>query len=303
MPRVPRVLVPVAALVVVAVVLGAGGGWAGAQGADEEEALAALEARVAAAEATIAALQTQVTELGGESTVAATPRATDSPTQGPEMRIPSDADPVPLNDDFELLYYYFAVRSSKVYVFGEMRNVGDEPAVAPRVIFTFLDEAGSPYGEEVIVPDLGRVPGAERVSFQALNVLDNALLPGEWAEVAVTAGEPVGSLADFEPLPLEIDGFQLEGPVAPLQGTVRNTGPEPIGPVTIRIAFYDNEDRFVGFCSAAYLEVTIPPERSVRLEIPDGGCGFFNAATEATNATGPFTYRLLTDPLPPVEFG
>lgn len=243
------------------------------------------------AEATISVLQTQVAELGGESSTAPTPQATEAPIEQIPAEPLGNFDSILLNEDFELLYYYFAVDTS-LYVFGEMRNVSDRPAIAPRVVLTFLDEDGNSYGDEVIFPDRSRVPGGERASFQMLNVLGSALLPGDWAEVVVTAGEPSGTLEDLEPLPVELEGIPLEGPVGPLKGMLRNNGPEPIGPVTIQIAFYDNEDRFVGSCTGAYLDLTVPPQRSVRLEIPAGGCGFFSVATKATNAEGPFTYRL-----------
>jgi hypothetical protein len=253
------------------------------------------------AEATISALQTRIAELEGKSPEPATKPATSTPrpkatTPAPDIETPAPAptpsDPVPLNDAFELLYYYFAQDASTLYVFGEIRNVSDQPAVAPAVVFTFLDEAGNAYGDQIVWPVVGWVPGGDRVPFQQLNVLGSALLPGDWADVSVTAGEPYGILEDLDPSNIEIQGIPLEGPVHPLHGTIQNNGPESIGPLTITIAYYDEEDRFVGSCTGKYLDLAIPPGRSIRLDIPAGGCGFLSIAKQATNANGPFTYRL-----------
>lgn len=217
-------------------------------------------------------------------------------TPVPDIETPNPApraegDPIPLNESFELLYYYFVESSSQLYVFGEIRNVGSEAAVAPAVVLTFLDEAGIAYGDETVYPAAGLVPGGDAVPFQALNVLGSALSPGDWAEVQVTAGNVLGTLEQFDPSGIEIEGVPFEGPVGPVSGSIRNDRPESIGPISFNQAYYDARGRFVGHCDV-YLDVMIPPGRSVDLNISGGGCGFVTVATTAEGSGKPSTYRL-----------
>jgi len=214
-------------------------------------------------------------------------------TPVPDIETPTPSSgAVPLNDTFELLDYYFAEDQFYLYVFGEIRNFSDQPAAVPPVVFTFLDEAGNSYGEEVVWPDAGWVPAGGRVPFQQLNILGSNLRPGDWAEVSVTAGTPRLIPEGFNPSGIELQDIPLEGPVAPLRGTIKNNYPDSIGPILVKIAYYDNKDRFVGSCDGKYLDLTIPPGRSVRLEMSNGGCSFHDIAKAALGATGPFTYRL-----------
>lgn len=215
----------------------------------------------------------------------------DIETPTPTAAARADGDPIPLNESFELLYYYFVETNSQLYVFGEIRNVGDAPAVAPAVVFTFLDESGVAYGDETFYPAAGLVAGGDRVPFQALNVLGSVLSPGDWADIQATAGNVLGTVEQFDPVGIEIEDVPLEGAVGPVSGSVRNDRTEPIGPLSFRQAYYDAEDRFVGHCDV-YLDVAIPPGRSVDLNLSGGGCGFVTVATQASGNGAPRTYRL-----------
>lgn len=215
----------------------------------------------------------------------------DIETPAPTATARADGDPIPLNESFELLYYYFVESSDQLYVFGEIRNIGDTPAIAPAVVLTFLDEAGVAYGDETLYPAAGLVAGGDTVPFQALNVIGSALSPGDWASVQATAGSVLGTIEQFDPAGIEIEDLPLEGPVGPVSGSVRNDRPESIGPLSFRQAYYDADGRFVGHCDV-YLDVTIPPGRSIDLDLSGGGCGFVTVATQASDNGPPRTYRL-----------
>lgn len=233
-----------------------------------------------------------------EATATAEPSSESEPTATSE---PIDtasgdlADAIPLTDAFVLLGYYFVDTGDDLYLFGEMQNVSGQAAMAPTADFTFYDESGNVYGTEAVSPTSYWVPAGGRMPFQTLNVLGGALRPGDWADVQVTAGTPFWALEQVTLEGLEIQGGPLEGQVGDeVQGTLLNTSPVPLGPITITVAYYDAEDRFVASCSGDYLDISIPPERSVRFDVyTTGGCGFVSAAEGFPERGEPETYRLI----------
>lgn len=84
--------------------------------------------------------------------------------QFPEL--PEGADPGPINDDWELLYYEVAISSDEYVIRGEIRNISSNPLSTPTLIVTTAD--GSQIG---IHPDIDKADAGGRVPFQQ-NVYD-----------------------------------------------------------------------------------------------------------------------------------
>jgi hypothetical protein len=257
--------------------------------------LAAQEGDPVETEATIAALQTSVatqsTQIAilQESLLTATPSAGASP--------PFATKPIPISEDFVILYYYFAAggASNRTYVLGELHNISDEPALAPLVVIEYFDENGFSYGKDAISPTRALVPAGGRTPFQAEQVLSGRFHPGEWSSETLTAG-PAVSADDPDFSVLRFDGVPAEGQrdeYAGKDGTLRNDGAVPIEDLLMMAAYYDEDDRFVGECFAL-LGVGLPPGETVEFTVPED-CDVIEATSDALGAAsdGPRTYQLI----------
>ena len=244
-------------------------------------------------QATISALETEVAEL--EAQIADMIGVESTPVPSPNVP-PVLAEAIPLTDDFVLLDYYFVESDGDLYAFGEIQNIGVASALAPIVTFTFFDEDGASYGVEELTSEAYWIPAGGRASIQTTNVLGGALLPGDWASVEV--GSDVNSFVDLAEVSLdgvEIRDAQVEGAVGELaRGVLANESSQPVGPISIKVSYYDENGRFIGSCSGDYLDVTIPPGRAVRFSVDtSGSCGFVRVSTSLEGNGDPKTYRLV----------
>jgi hypothetical protein len=247
-------------------------------------------------EATISALQTRVAELEaavGESGAAVAPE-NPSPTP-PISGLPAESEPIAINADFAVLYYYFAYDDGELAVYGEMQNVSSAGKLAPGIRFTFYDESGNSYGDDQAYPDGYWVEGGARMPFNWFSLLGGALAPGDWATVEVSAGDPALEYYVYDTSMLSIEEAPLEGPSESVSGRILNSGSAPVTGVTMYVAYFDEEGVYVGSCTgfSPSSDAIIPPGGGIRFEAGGGGCGTANTAITARDSQGPFTQRLI----------
>lgn len=228
------------------------------------------------AEATIEALQTRVAELEAEL----------EPYSEGEPTTPAiEDDPIPLGDEFELLYFYYGGVDGDVHLYGEIRNVLQEGTVAPEIVFSFLDDAGVVIGTEEVPPLWGWVAGGATMPFQTGSLLGRALLPEDWMSVDVSRGDDV-----YVSNPLRIDVL-ASGPMPEsgesLEGRIVNTGDGPVSGVSIQVARYDEDGYYVGSCYDDYLDITIQPGKFGRFSFSGGDCGITDAGKAIEEAMDP----------------
>lgn len=261
---------------------------------NDREATTVSDRDLRAVEATISALQTSV---AGQSTqIASLQTRLPSPTTAPATPALGTA-PIPISNAFVVLYYYFVDDGKSTYVFGELQNVSRVPAIAPPIIFDFLDENGNSYGTDSVHPVYTWVPASGRMPFQSPSVMGGALRLGDWSSETVAAGEPYGDLTALDTSKLKVEGIPAEGSLdeyGVAEGSIHNTGDVSVGEVSVQTAIYDARQRFVGACWTLGGSPMIPPGKVVRFSVASG-CGFLSAATESSQskAMGPYFYRII----------
>ena len=257
-------------------------------------------------EATIAALQTRVVEL--EATVEARGEEIDAQrTQLAELQpdptatamsapAPESSDPIQISPELEVAYYHLFASGPDLKASGEVVNLTDGPVQVPYILFQFLDENGLVLGEDQADPMSFWVGPGQRMPFFAHNLLGGALLPGDWASVQVLAGESGYYAAETFSLDLAIIDVDETGAVGKeITGKIQNNGQNPVGPVSIEIAYFNREGVYLGHCSGDYLDLTIQPGRAARFSTyASGGCGNISGTLENMEDAGQLaTYRLI----------
>jgi len=241
------------------------------------------------AEATIAALETRVAELEAQLEPTPSPEIVGTPTL--------EEEPIRLNNSFSLLYYYFSTADDEINAYGEIVNTGDGAAVAPEIVFTFLDDARNVLGEDTGRPLHGWVEAGATMPFDSYPLLSGALLPGDWAAVEVSGGDDVFLGNALDNSMLSVEDIPATGPIDSLdsenRGKVVNNGEGPVSGVAVMTAHYDEDGYFVGSCNDDFLDITIQPGRFGRFTIYDGDCVNRTEAKVGRGSDGPYTYRII----------
>jgi hypothetical protein len=110
-------------------------------------------------------------QIGGTPIADGTVIVSDSGIQFPDL--PEGTTPVPINEDWELLYYEVATTSNQYIIRGEIRNSSPNPLQTPTLIVTIsaagaVQGAGSGPGvtQIGIHPDIDQVDAGGRAPFQ-----------------------------------------------------------------------------------------------------------------------------------------
>jgi len=244
-----------------------------------------LKATIAARSETIRAQQTQIAELQDD------PTATTMPL--PESQA---GDPVQISPELEVVYYNLFASGSDLKASGEVVNLTNDPVQVPHILFQFLDENGAVLGEDQADPMSFWVGPKQRMPFTAFNLLGGALLPGDWTSINILAGTPGYYAAETYSLDLAIIDADETGVVGEeVTGKIQNNGQNPVGPVAIELAYFNQDGVFLGTCSGDYLDLEIQPGRAARFSVyTSGGCGnISNAIDSMENAGRLATYRLI----------
>jgi hypothetical protein len=267
-----------------------------------EATISALETSVAEQSTQIAILKTQ--SPSSQRSETGTPTAVSAGGDTPVL----SAKPIKISKTFVVLYYYFAEYGQDTYIFGEVQNISEAPALIPDIVFDFLDEQGNSYGTESATPVYRWVPAKGKMAFETTSVMGGALRLGDWASEKVSAGDPYtfANLTDLDTSKLVVEGVPEAGSLdtySEQEGKIHNTGKSSVGEVYVETLIYDTHGVFVGACSGMS-GAKIPAGKSLRFTV-SGSCGFSSAATAATKLggpfakgltiTGPYTYRAVPE--------
>lgn len=181
-------------------------------------------------------------------------------------------EPLPLGNGFELLYVYPSEvvegLSTGPVLLGEMRNTGDQPAVAPVLRIGLLDAAGAPLGFVDAMPlALYALPGARiPIVVDALSFKNAApgVTLGGWVPESIAVCDTGLGLADVDPAGLEIRNvrYQIQAEIDlgtfGIEGSVTNLTGAAVPYLEVVAPFYAPDGRFVGFDSQAIVTGVAP---------------------------------------------
>lgn len=224
----------------------------------------------------------------------------------PQFALSQDApmvegnEPIVLNDQFRLLYYYFIYVDSEdtTYLLGEIENTADSAAAAPVLLFEYFDDQGFSFGSDAISPLNAIVPAHGKMPIFSSNSLGTSVEFGDWTSVQVTAGSPYSTIPQRDTSKLVFDGVPPEGLIADVGGVeaeIRNDSDSPVVELSLNVAFFDEQDRFIGMCATALGPIGLPPGKSAHFEMPDKYCEAFDTTILALDVPGDeqVTYKLI----------
>lgn len=221
-------------------------------------------------------------------------------------RVPAGvaADPIRLTDEFVLPYHVFFYDhdDGELWLFGELHNTSDQPALAPTLTVEFRDAGGFEVGfpedgaGDVLTsranfpPLYDWAPGGGRVPIGS-SVRIAAIYLDEWASEELDAAPRRVDPAAFDPTGVELRFRSADGTIQirPKAGVVVNTGNETVQP-EVHAEFYDAAGRFSGACSTGDDLGAVSPGDSVEFALGDG-CHDLERGQAASAAGGPFTIR------------
>ena len=172
-----------------------------------------------------------------------------------------------LGNGFEVLYLYAGGvidgLSDGPILLGELRNMGDHPAVAPMLRIGLLDQAGTVLGTVDAMPLALYAPPGARVPIvvDALSFRNGApgLTLGGWANESISVCDTGKTLGEVDPAGLDVGAitYTIDAAVDPgtfgIVGSVTNHTGGSAPYLDVVAAFYAADGRFVGFDSAAVL--------------------------------------------------
>lgn len=209
-------------------------------------------------------------------------------------------EPIVLNDQFTLLYYYFIYVDFEdtTYLLGEIENTPDSAAAAPVLLFEYFDDQGFSFGSDAISPLNAIVPAHGKMPFFSSYILGKSVDFGDWTSVQVTSGSPYSTVPQRDTSMLAFVGVPDEGLIANVGGVeaeIRNDGDSPLAELTLNVAFFDEQDRFIGMCGTGLGPIGLPPSKSAHFEMPDKYCEAFDTTILALDIPGDeqVTYKLI----------
>jgi hypothetical protein len=233
-----------------------------------------------ALEATISAQETVIADLSPSTPMAPTDAV-------PE----SSAEPIDLGGGLSITSYLLAQTENDLNIFVELLNESGAAIITPRIEISFYDSGGDFIGSEMPYPNVKWMPDGGRSPFVSCCVLSGAYTVDQIGNVEFSMSENTQvTFDDVDASNLEIIGTPVEGVDGRVSGQVRNNGPESVSKLSVYYATYDSVGILVGLCYS-YLDVTIPSGKSANFNA-GGGCGFTTYGMEASEAKGPYTYRL-----------
>jgi hypothetical protein len=161
--------------------------------------------------------------------------------------LPTDIQPVTINEDWELLYYEVIASSREYVVRGELRNTSTNPLTTPTVIVTASD--GSQFN---LHPDIDIVGPGERAPFRFSPWEDSIIAALNQSQELSFTGVcegfygmvPVQDFAwEFRDVEIEYDASQA---AARIEGTVTNVGQIPSDSYAPMLFAFSSDGRYVG---------------------------------------------------------